>query len=72
MKMVSLRNIGTALTLAILASSVLAYGQSAEARHRIGQQQDEAFYASQNGPFPERVLPDGTVTGPIDRSANGG
>jgi hypothetical protein len=52
--------IGIALTLAILTSSVSAYAHSAS---RVP--------SCDNGPYHQDRLPDGTVTGPLDSSANG-
>jgi hypothetical protein len=65
---------GFALAIATVAG-VLTYGQAANAAvryHDPASASEQSYIDSQSGPFPERELPDGTFTGPIDHSANGG
>jgi hypothetical protein len=64
---------------AALSSFGLSQTANAAATHHHRWQQgnaptwsDRQLAASQEGPFPEHRTADGTLTGPIDRSSNGG
>jgi hypothetical protein len=80
-KKIKSSKIGMGVTLAVLASvSVLAYGQSADAAVRHSDRQHSAasawtyqqFRDSEDSPYPDGITSDGSVTGPIPHSANGG
>jgi hypothetical protein len=70
-------NVAKLALVAIIGFAAAGLSQSADAAAKHSERHsaawaDSQFRASQPGPFPERVGPDGTPTGPIPRSANGG